>query len=200
MGRLSKLEKMKEPQHTEQAQEWLNKISTVYESCKKKYYKMCVEMNINVDEDVFSNTVLSCYDSIARNGLQDLTQQGCENYLFRSFRTNMYQVSNYDKRKVSVNISTVEFPINDEDVIKKQSFQDFKVIYILNTIEENFDNISFNLWRLKYMTEKMSYEKLRNITGIKDCKKRIIDINNWLKENISLKEIEKEFEEYLENI
>lgn len=202
MGRLSKIEKMKEPQHTEQAQEWMKQISVNYESNKKKFYKMCRDMHFNIDEDVFSETVLMCYDSISRNGLQDLSQQGCENYLFKAFRTNIYAKSSYDKRKVDGDINSItEKYIDDNgDKVREQVLKDYTVIYLLNLIEENFDEISFSLWRLKYMVEKMSYEKLRNITGVKDCKKRIIHINEWLRENVSKEEILKNFEEYFDNL
>lgn len=196
MGRLSNEAKQIPPQHTDVADEWMKQISINYESNKKKFYKMCRDMHYNIDEDVFSETVLMCYDSIARNGLQDLSQQGCENYLFKAFRTNMYAKSSYDKRKVETNVNNFDLEDKTNDVIQEQLYKDFQVIYILNVIEENFDTISFNLWRLKYMTEKMTYDRLREITKIKDCKKRIIDINNWLKENISKQEIYDAFQEY----
>lgn len=202
MGRLSNEAKQIPPQYTDVADEWMKKIGTVYESCKKRYYKMCRDMHLNIDEDIFSSTVINCYDSISRNGLEDLSQQGCENYLFKAFRTNMYQVSNYNKRKVDGDINSIgeKFIDDNGDKIREQVLKDYTVIYILNLIENNFDEISFNLWRFKNLAEKMTYDKLRNITGVKDCKKRIIAINDWLRENVSKEEILKNFEEYFDNL
>ena len=40
----------------------------------------------------------------------------------------------------------------------------------------------------------MTYQKLREITKVKDCKKRCIDIMKWLKENVNKEDILTEFE------
>ena len=73
--------------------------------------------------------------------------------------------------------------------VNEQLFDDFTVIYILEVVENNFDSLDFYLYRLKFLIPKMTYEKLRRITHIKDCKKRIIKINHFLKDNISMKDI-----------
>ena len=50
------------------------------------------------------------------------------------------------------------------------------------------------------MMPKMSMRKLINLTNIKNAKTRIKNILEWLRENVSEKELEKEFEKiYLEN-
>ena len=194
-GRLSKKEKEKEPQYTDVADKWLQYIGTIYEEYRMKYFKMANDLNYNVNEDMLNDTILACYNSIARNNLSDTTEQGMRNYLFRAFKVNLNAVSNYDKRKDVVDDLTAlaeQYENQGEatyNKIKKQLFEDYSLIYILEQVENNFDTITFNVFRLKTMLEKCTYQRLREITKVNDCKKRVVKIMKWLRENITEKEI-----------
>ena len=194
-GRLSKKEKEKEPQYKDVADKWLQYIGTIYEEYRKKYFKMANDLNYKVNEDVLNDTILACYNSIARNNLSDTTEQGMRNYLFRAFKVNLNAVSNYDKRKDVVDDLTAlaeQYEFQGEatyNKIKKQLFEDYALIYILEQVENNFDTISFNVFRLKTMLEKCTYQKLRDITKVRDCKKRVVKVMKWIRENITEKEI-----------
>lgn len=197
-GRLSKKEKEKEPKYTDVADKWLQYIGTIYEEYRMKYFKMANDLNYNVNEDMLNDTILACYNSIARNNLSDTTEQGMRNYLFRAFKINLNAVSNYDKRKDVVDdlSALAEQYENQEEAtynkIKKQIYDDYSVIYILDKVESNFDTISFHCFRLKTMLP-CTYQKLREITKVRDCKKRVVKVNKWLRENISKKEIYNAF-------
>lgn len=194
-GRLSKKEKEKEPQYKDVADKWLQYIGTIYEEYRKKYLKMAKNLNYNVNEDMLNDTILACYNSIARNNLSDTTEQGMRNYLFRAFKVNLNAISNYDKRKDVVDDLTAlaeQYETQGETTytkIKKQLFEDYSVIYLLNKVEDNFDTITFNVFRLKTMLEKCTYQKLRDITKVRDCKKRVVKVMKWLRENITEEEI-----------
>ena len=194
-GRLSKKEKEKEPQYKDVADKWLQYIGTIYEEYRMKYFKMANDLNYNVNEDMLNDTILACYNSIARNNLSDTTEQGMRNYLFRAFKVNLNAVSNYDKRKDIVDdLSALaeQYETQGEatyNKIKKQLFEDYSLIYILEQVENNFDTITFNVFRLKTMLEKCTYQKLRDITKVRDCKKRVVKVMKWLRENITEKEI-----------
>ena len=193
-GRLSKKEKEKEPQNTDVADKWLQYIGTIYEEYRKKYFKMANDLNYKVNEDMLNDTIIACYNSIARNNLQDTSPQGMRNYLFRAFKVNLNAVSNYDKRKDVVDDLTAlaeQYEYQGEatyNKIKKQLIEDYSLIYILEQVENNFDTISFNVFRLKTMLP-CTYQRLREITKIKDCKKRVVKIMKWLRENITEREI-----------
>ena len=193
-GRLSKKEKEKEPQNTDVADKWLQYIGTIYEEYRKKYFKMANDLNYKVSEDMLNDTIIACYNSIARNNLQDTSPQGMRNYLFRAFKVNLNAVSNYDKRKDVVDDLTAlaeQYEYQGEatyNKIKKQLIEDYSLIYILEQVENNFDTISFNVFRLKTMLP-CTYQRLREITKIKDCKKRVVKIMKWLRENITEREI-----------
>ena len=193
-GRLSKNEKEKEPQYKDVADKWLKYVGTIYEEYRMKYFKMANDLNYNVNEDMLNDTILACYNSIARNNLQDTSPQGMRNYLFRAFKINLNAVSNYDKRKDIVDdLSALaeQYEAMGEatyNKIKKQIFEDFSLIYILEQVENNFDTITFNVFRLKTMLP-CTYQKLREITKVKDCKKRVVKVMKWIRLNITKKEI-----------
>ena len=194
-GRLSKKEKEKEPQYTDVADKWLQYIGTIYEEYRMKYFKMANDLNYNnVNEDMLNDTILACYNSIARNNLSDTTEQGMRNYLFRAFKVNLNAISNYDKRKDVVDdLSALAEQYENQgeatyNKIKKQLLEDYSVIYLLNKVENNFDTISFNVFRLKTMVP-CTYQRLRELTKVKDAKKRVVKIMKWLRENITEKEI-----------
>lgn len=193
-GRLSKTEKEKEPQYKDVADKWLQYIGTIYEEYRMKYFKMANNLNYNVNEDMLNDTILACYNSIARNNLSDTTEQGMRNYLFRAFKVNLNAISNYDKRKDVVDdLSALAEQYENQgeatyNKIKKQLLEDYSVIYLLNKVEDNFDTISFHCYRLKTMIP-CTYQKLRDITKVRDCKKRVVKVMKWIRENITEKEI-----------
>ena len=194
-GRLSKKEKEKEPQYKDVADKWLRYIGTIYEEYRRKYFRMANDLNYNVNEDMLNDTILACYNSIARNNLSDTTEQGMRNYLFRAFKVNLNAVSNYDKRKDVVDdLSALAEQYENQGEatytkIKKQLFEDYSLIYILEQVENNFDTITFNVFRLKTMIEKCTYQRLRDITKVRDCKKRVVKVMKWIRENITKREI-----------
>ena len=193
-GRLSKKEKEKEPQYKDVADKWLQYIGTIYEEYRMKYFKMANDLNYNVNEDMLNDTILACYNSIARNNLSDTTEQGMRNYLFRAFKVNLNAISNYDKRKDVVDDLTAlaeQYETQGEatyNKIKKQLFEDYSVIYLLNKVENNFDTVTFHCFRLKTMLP-CTYQRLREITKVRDCKKRVVKVMKWIRENINEKEI-----------
>lgn len=197
-GRLSKTEKEKEPKYTDVADKWLQYIGTIYEEYRMKYFKMANDLNYNVNEDMLNDTILACYNSIARNNLSDTSEEGMRNYLFRAFKTNLNAVSNYDKRKDVVDdLSALAEQYENQgestyNKIKKQIYDDYSLIYILEQVENNFDTLTFNVFRLKAMLP-CTYQKLREITKVRDCKKRVVKVNKWLRENITLQEIYNAF-------
>ena len=193
-GRLSKTEKEKEPKFIDVADKWLQYIGTIYEEYRMKYFKMANNLNYNVNEDMLNDTILACYNSIARNNLQDTSEQGMRNYLFRAFKVNLNAISNYDKRKDVVDdLSALAEQYENQgeatyNKIKKQLFEDYSLIYILEQVENNFDALTFNVFRLKTMLP-CTYQKLREITKVKDCKKRVVKVIKWIRLNITKKEI-----------
>lgn len=198
-GRLSKKEKALPPKYPEIADKWLEYIGTIYEEYFRKYMSMSKKMGYKITEDVMNDTIISCYESIQRNGLKDDSEQGMRNYLYRAFTININGKDNYDKRKDDIE----DYKGIYEDYVEKETptylktkeqlLNDYSIMYVLDKIECNFDTISFHCFRLKNLLPKITYEKLRNMTNVKDCKRRVVNINKWLANNISKKEVYQSF-------
>ena len=187
------------------ADKWMEVISVRYNEIKEGFTMECRKTMTDFDEDIFHSTILNCYNRIKLKGLTDLTEQGMKNYLFRSFKMNTKREALYMRNaKRDSNISDSDaisiyernglYEETTEEKIRKQLLNDYSVVYILHLVEKNFDTISFYCFRLKWLIPKMTYQKLREITKVKDCKKRCIDIMKWLKKNIDRREIMTKFE------
>lgn len=187
------------------ADKWMEVISVKYNEIKEGFSMECRKTMTDFNEDIFHDTILNCYKSIQTRGLTDLTEQGMKNYLFKSFKMNTKREALYMRNaKRDTNISGSDamsiyernglYEETTEEKIRKQLLNDYSVVYILKLVEENFDTISFYCFRLKWLIPKMTYQKLREITKVRDCKKRCIDIIKWLKENVNKRDIMTEFE------
>lgn len=178
------------------ADKWIGIINEEYEEIKKGFELSCKKEMTAFDEDVFQSTILNCYNAIIKNGMTDLTRQGMKNYLFKSFKMNIKREALYMRNaKRDDNIDETEMREildmrDDTDSTKEkvdnQLFNDWTVIKVLEILEDEFDTISFNCFRLKWLVPGMTYVKLRELTKVKDCKKRCIDVMKWCRENLDM--------------
>lgn len=201
-GKLSREEKMKpiDPNLKQQADKWINEINSDFDEVMKACRANSVKRNINFNEDVFQETIILCYNAITRNGLKDLSNQGCRNYFFRAYNMNiLYEYKKpYNKRRVHNDEIFVEERTEEDNGLMKQIYDDFATTYILERIEGNVEPISFYLFRLKYLMPKMTYRKLVEITKVKDAKKRVRDVMRWVRENVTKEEINRGFRNKME--
>lgn len=137
-------------------------------------------------------------------GIKDDSEQGLANYWFKSFLTNIRRESQYSRnayRDLNIDASDeLDKSFNGDDELKEKIrrhiYDDWLVVTILSIVEKQFDATSFYCFRLYYILPKMTYDKLRKITKVKDCKKRVVTIKTWLKENLDKKLLDKEFNKY----
>lgn len=189
---------------SEQASRFLQFANEHYYDYKKKWAKYLYDKQVDFDEDVFSETVLKVYDYINTNGIKDDSDSGLANYWFKSFNTNIKREKQYSRNvNRDKNIDATEElskEMNGEDELKlkirRHVYEDWSIFYILRLVEDNFDSISFHCFRLYYILDKMTYSKLREITKVLDSKKRVVTIKNWLKDNLTKQQMEKEFSKY----
>ena len=187
-----------------QAKRFLKFVNDNYNNLKKKWAKYLIDRQIEFDEDIYSDTILKVFDYINTNGIKDDSESGFANYFFRAFNINIKREKQYSRNvNRDKNIDATEElskEMNGEDELKlkirSQVFDDWAVVYILRLVENNFDSISFHCFRLYYILDKMTYSKLREITKVPDSKKRVVTIKNWLKDNLTKKQLEKEFLKY----
>ena len=181
-------------------------INDHYNQLKLKYRRFCIEKDYQWDEDIFSDTILSCYSAIEKKGkLNDTSNQGIENYFFRSFKQNLQRekqycrVSKRDLNYSSENINEVyEEWYNENNSPAKTKllndlWKDFATLYVLTKVEDNFDSEHFLLFRLKYLIPQMTYKKLQEKTQAKKCRQKVVNVKNWVKDNVTKQEIKKVF-------
>lgn len=181
-------------------------INDNYQLLKNKYRKFCSEKHYDWDEDVFSDTILKCYDAIQRKGkLEDTTAQGIENYFFRSFKQNIQREKQYcrvSKRDLNItsdNINNIyedwynKFNDSSINKIKSDLYKDFSVLYIMHKVEEEFDGEHFYLFKLKSLMPDMTYKKLQAKTHCTSCRQKVVNVKNYIKEHITKEEINKAF-------
>lgn len=185
-------------ENIELAEQYLNYISTIYE----EYIE--VFSNMYNDEDLAGEVLLKTYNCIKNNGLstidleteEDLKKKVFKNYFFISAKLTNITNKKYQQkspiRDTNENIDTID-DLPTEEKIKNQIYKDYRVMYIINTVEENFDAIDYRCFRLYHLLKNMTYAKLRQLTGIKNAKMRVITINKWLRQNITEQQIMDSF-------
>lgn len=206
-GRLSKEEKAKpiSPENQADADLFMETIGKNYETLKVGCRANQLKANKPWSEDAFQDTVVLCYETIQRRGIRDKSDQGIRNYFFNALKMNVLHeaVLPYNSRKVDDEDLVNNYdPLDERDgeqKVKEQLFNDFAVVRILELAEANCDPLSFYCYRLKFLMDKMPYQRLVNITKIKSAKARVKSVIEWIKENVTEEELRKEFEEkYLE--
>lgn len=186
-----------------QGRKFLNWINKNYEEQKSKLKAFCNDKNYNWDEDIFADTYLKIYEKIIKYGIKDDSDKGFDNYLFISYKINTIRDKQYARNQKRdgniVNISGayesyLNSTITQEEKLKSDLKKDFTALYLLQMAEQQFNSEDFYLFKLKTF-EKITYKQLQERTGIKGVRQKVVNIKNWLRENISKEEIDKEFNE-----
>lgn len=185
---------------------FINYISDHYNQLYYKYRQFCKEKDYQWDEDIFQDTIVNCYSAITKKGkLQDTSNQGIENYFFKSFKMNLMREKQYarnQKRDLNVEADDVDVMYeewtnnNKEDArtkIVSDMWKDFSCLYIMMLVEDNWDDEHFYLFRLKHLCN-MTYKQLTDKTGIKGVRQKILDVKEWLKQHLTKEEINKAFQ------
>ena len=110
MPRLSKEQRSRplKEENIKAADIFLNEVSPYYEEYRDKFKLNCLKEHTSFDDDIYSDTLLKCYDSIQRNGLADTSTQGCLNYFFQSFKINIKREADYSRNRMRG-----EMPVKD---------------------------------------------------------------------------------------
>ena len=183
---------------------FLNYINDHYTQLKNKYFKFCQEKQYTWNEDIFSDTIIKCYESIVKRGIKDKTPQGIENYFFKAFKNNIMNEQRYSrnkKRDKNINSDTINDlyetwyndNFNDARVkIINDLFKDFSILYIMMQVEDNFDSEHFYLFRIKTLCN-LTFKSLAEKTKIKASRRKTIEVMRWVKDNIHKEDIRKLF-------
>lgn len=182
---------------------FINYINDHYEELYNRFQAFCNDKNYQFDEDIFQDTVLKCYNLIKRKGLEDISDKGIENYFFMSFKQNLQREKQYARNQKRdgnvVDLSGVyerytNTLLTEREKLQADLYKDFATLYLLSKAEEHFDYEHFYLFRLKTFDKTMTYQKLQEKTGLKGVRQKVVDVKNWLKQNVKQSDVRSEFE------
>jgi hypothetical protein len=187
---------------------FLNYVNDNYKQVQDKLKILCGRNKQRYNQDYLQESIIRCHNAIKKKGfLKDKTPYGIESYLIRAY----FNLVREDKRAAinakrdlnynSDNISTLyEDWYNDNNVsaltkIASDLYKDFSLLYILLKVEENFDQEHSYLFKLKNLSKDMTYKHLSDKTHIKGCRQKVLEVKEWLTDNISKEEIKEAFNE-----
>ena len=169
-------------------------ISQNYTEYQRKLKQFCFQNALTFSDDVMQETYVKCQDIISRKGLKDSSKQGCLNYYFLAFKLNTYQHHLQTQKKlIDGNVDVYDLLLLDENDAEveeqRRQYADLARQYILEQVRENFDSISYSIFRLRYLLlldgKTPTFAQIKEITKVQDTRKRLLEVQAWCKRNIS---------------
>lgn len=178
-----------------------------FKNIKKKYKQMCFLQHIDFDDDVLQDTIVKVADKILKDGIKAENEREMECYLFRAFKLNSLQNKlQKQKRLLDDNVVLEELDVyaDEEYDESKMRFDTFARNYIEKEIKEHFDLISYSIFRLRYLVtingKNLTFKDIKGVTKISDSRKRLVEINNYIRNNLSMDFLKREYLMWLENM
>ena len=176
-------------------------ISQNYNNLKQVCKDVCKRNKEQYSEDALNDTVIQVHKIIQKKGkLDDMSDNGIMRYFVRSYVNNLRMEKRYAyHKKRDYNITQEEFNDRYEqslsskrDKIIKDLLEDFSVLYVMKLVELNFPPEQLYLYKLKMICNK-TYKQIHDETRIKKSRDKIIEVNKWVKQNLTRDVIKKEF-------
>lgn len=153
------------------AEDFLGVAGKYYKQNKSKWKKM---LGNKFDEDVYSDTIVKCYDSLAKENLPPMNENEMIAYWYKSFINNLSRMNNYACNNIVSEDDEVvkEIPVNECRNIDRRLLHE--------RVRNKFGNKNYKIFRM--YVNKIPIEDIGIIVGY--CPKRIINkIKKWIKEN-----------------
>lgn len=176
-------------------------INKNYNNLKQVCKDVCKRNKEQYSEDSLNDTVIQIHKIIQKKGkLDDMSENGIMRYFVRSYVNNLRMEKRYAyHKKRDYNITQEEFNDRYEqslsskrDKIINDLLEDFSVLYIMKLVELNFPPEQLYLYKLKMICNK-TYKQIHDETKIKKSRDKIIEVNKWVKHNLTRDVIKKEF-------
>ena len=169
-------------------------ISKNYNNLKQVCNDVCKRNKEQYSEDALNDTVIQVHKIIQKKGkLDDMSDNGIMRYFVRSYVNNLRMEKRYAyHKKRDHNISQEQSLSSKRDKIIKDLLEDFSVLYIMKLVELNFTPEQLYLYKLKMICNK-TYKQIHDETKIKKSRDKIIEVNKWVKNNLTRDVIKKEF-------
>lgn len=192
----------------EKANRYLNWVSQHYQEQKNKLSAFCKDKQYKFDEDIFCDTYIKIYDKILKHGIKDDSDKGFDNYTFISFKVNTMREGQYSRnQKRDDNVANIpaayeaylNTKLTKEEKLKSDLYKDFATLYILLEAEKNFNPNDLRLFKIK-LFDNLTYKQLADKTKEPCVRQRVVAIKNFIKENITKKDIDEAFESEYGNL
>lgn len=192
---------------------FLTYVNDNYIGIQTKLKMLCGRNKQRFDEDAYHEAILRCYNAIVKKGgMNDSSSSGIEGYLIRSYFNLVKELkrsamnAKRDLNYTSDNISSLyedyynSHNLDAREKIINDLFADYSVLYIMNQVEQNFDNEHFYLFKLKMLIKDMTYKKLQEKTHMKAVRQKVVEVKRWLASNVTKDEIRESFFEIFGDI
>ena len=190
----------------EDATIFLNYVNDNYQKVGGTLKLLSAQRKQKFDEDAFHESILRCHKAISKKGyLKDKSPYGITSYLIRSY----FNLINEEKRSAKVKKRDMNYNSDNigglyEDYynsnftdarqkVVSDLFRDYAVLYVMMIAEQNFDQESFYLFKLKELCKDMTYKKLSEKTKIKGVRQKVVTVKRWIQANVTKDEIRKSF-------
>ena len=178
---------------------FLKEISEEIEVYRSKWKAYFYSRDYIWDDDLLSDTIVKCYDTISRLGLKDGSKESW-NYLFKALINNYKRELQYARVKNREEVedinSVYERYLNQQHTVEYKIASDllkeFQWNYCLEMAEKYCDSDDFYVFRLQYVLE-WDEDKIKKKTKDKDWKKKSSRVVKWLKYNMKKDEVLKKF-------
>lgn len=162
-----------------EADEFLTISGLIYEDIKKRWRGLAKKKGFTFSDDIFNDSIIKTYDAILRKEAgSDYMGYWWRTFLNNSKRDGKYAYHNRDD------------DVDVFDYLKDVPYKEYRdktdtVIRILEDVKSNFSIRSYYLFLMYYMLPDMTFEELKELTGVSDVKGIIMRIKEYLVENVS---------------
>lgn len=178
--------------HSNELAKFNEVMANHYQEYLRKMKQWCFQNSTTWSEDIFQDTYYKCADLVSRKGLKDSSEQGILNYFFQAFKRNIYQEHQQKSRRlIDENIDPFSLIIEADNVEELEAYKNSREILvskILQAVRENFEEIDYHIFRLRYLFQKdgkyLNYKQIKQITKVGNTKSRLVAMNNWVRANI----------------
>lgn len=185
------------PENEAAAREFLDWIGKFYEEGFSTYAGI-----FGMDMDAYNDAILRIHTSLLNNGISQPQQDRdrmWRNILFMSLRRN--STEKWNRREIPTD--ETDFCQVDEETCEEKTerhlWDDYRTYYVLRYVEDNYDPVTFNCFRIYYIVPGMTYARLKSLTGVTDCKRRVVECRREVSSAIDMNAVRQEFEEWLED-
>lgn len=152
--------------------EFLEYAGLRYEDNRKKWKTRLSKMGLSFDDDIFHDTLLKLYDYF-----NDYPYTGdIDGYWYQAFVNNTRRDSKYSYHKRDDEVDVLKY-LDEQPYEPPRVYSD-----LFRGLCKYEDDIDYHLFRI-YILNKVGYDELEVLTGVKDVRNRIRRIRMKLDDN-----------------